>query len=88
MNIVNKRTGELEHNNKKTYLTKYELAMIDALSDNTLKTYEELYTEIYNVNVTTLDPSEVHQITNIVSRLRRKGLKIHTRKYLLNLIYQ
>ena len=80
MNTINKRTGELLHNNRKSYLTKYELAMVNSLSDNKLKTYVELYQEIYNVDVHELDPSEVHQITNIVSRLRRKGLKIHTRK--------
>ena len=77
---LNKRTGELHHKDMKQELTKYETTLIQYLSDNHLKTYEEIYHILYGVRTDQLNKSEVHQITNLISRLRKKGINIRTKK--------
>lgn len=77
---LNKRTGELHHKDTKQELTKYETTLIHYLSDNRLKTYEEIYYILYGIKVNDLSKSEVHQITNLISRLRKKGLNIRTKR--------
>lgn len=80
MNYFNYKNGELIINNKKHQLTKTQTELLMLLLNNKLNTYEDIYNYLYKTNITKLEIQLRKSINTNIYRLRKKGLKIITRR--------
>lgn len=74
---INKRTGEVNIENKTYHLTKAELNLLAVLDQNKIVTYEELYNGVYGLRVNEISKSERGGLSTIITRIKHKtGLKV------------
>lgn len=80
MNIFYYKTGELIMEGKKYELTSTENKILFILINNKINTYEEIYKQLYGVEVIgKLDRQLTRNITTHICRLRKKGLNIQVK---------
>lgn len=72
MNYLNYKTGTLIVNNTEIELSKIETKILVVLSDNKLKTYEDIYNSMYNVDIKESDQSMRNSIKVHSHKIRKK----------------